>query len=133
MITYGRVAVACRDKAAAASIYEILTPYADQTPTAAITAAAPVSHYLGELATVLDQYQQAESHFADAAALERRAGAAYFTAETDLAWGRMLVAKGAPADVERARDRLAAAQSVAAEHGYRDIERDSTEFLARIE
>ena len=108
-------------------------PFGDQVPTTGISTFEPVSHVLGQLASVLDRYDEADAHFARAAAFNDRAGAKFFAANTNLAWARMLLERDAPGDDERARDLLTAAHTGAAAHGYSGIERHVAEALKHLD
>jgi hypothetical protein len=132
MIRYADVAIACDDHRAAAALYERLVPYAGQIHADGLVPYAPVDHHLGELATVLRRYEQADHHFTRAAAFADRAGAAYFATEIDLAWGQMFLHRRHAGDEQRARARLDSARSAAAGGGYADIERRATEALQRL-
>jgi DNA-binding SARP family transcriptional activator len=132
MIHFSDVAISCDDHQAAAALYERLVPYPDHV---AGTGGAPypsVHHYLGKLATLLRHYERADAHFTSAVEFNTRAGAAYFAAETDLAWGTMFLQRGDAGDTERARTRLDSARSVAADRGYADVERRATEVLDQL-
>jgi tellurite resistance protein len=77
----------------------------------------------------VSRYQQADRHFTRATEYAERAGAAYFAAETNLAWGQMLIQRRQAGDEHRARALLAAARSAAADGRYPDVERRVTETL----
>ena len=98
-----------------------------------IAAYGPVSYYLGDLAAVLGRYDQADTYYAHAAQFNHRAGAKFFTANTDLAWGKMLAERDAPGDRERARHLLTAAHAAAVAHGYAGIERAAAEALEHLD
>jgi DNA-binding SARP family transcriptional activator/tetratricopeptide (TPR) repeat protein len=132
MVSYAEVCVACRDTTIAATLFDRLEPFSDQVPTMFISAFPPVSHYLGDLATVLGRYDQADTYFARAAQFNQRAGAKFVGATTDLAWGKMLAQRGAPGDLERARHLLTAAHAAAVAHGYAGIERAAAEALEHL-
>ena len=125
MILYAGVCVACRDTTIAATLFDRLEPFADQVATNFVDAYGPVSYYLGDLAAVLGRYDQANTYFAHADQFNHRAGAKFFTANTDLAWGKMLAERDDPGDRERARHLLIAAHAAAVAHGYPGIERSS--------
>ena len=133
MIFYATVCVACRDTTIAAALFDRLEPFADQVPTSCVVAYDPVSYYLGDLATVLGRYDQADTYYAQAAQFNHRAGAKFFTANTDLAWGKMLAERDAPGDRERARHLLTAAHAAAVAHGYAGIERAAAEALEHLD
>ena len=67
-----------------------------------------------------------------AAQFNHRAGAKFFTANTDLAWGKMLAERDAPGDRERARHLVTAAHTAAVAHGYAGIERAAAEALEHL-
>ena len=129
MLGYAAVCAACRDTTIAAPLFDRLEPFADQVPTNSISAYDPVSYHLGDLATVLGRYDQADAYFARAAQFNQRAGAKFFKANTDLAWGKMLAERDASGDRERARLLLAAAHAAAVAHGYAGIERAAAKAL----
>jgi class 3 adenylate cyclase/tetratricopeptide (TPR) repeat protein len=105
-------------------VFEALAPFHDQVcSSGGMSPHGPVSHYLGGLATVLADYDAAERYFTHAAAVNQRLGAKFFNARNDLLWGRMLVQRSAPSDLDRARELLTSACTVAAEHGYANVER----------
>ena len=76
--------------------------------------------------------QAADEYFARAAAFNHRAHAKFFDARTNLWWAKMLIARDAAGDKDRARTLLTAAHAAACAHGYRDIERRSAETLANL-
>jgi len=68
-----------------------------------------VSRYLGLLATTLDRFDEADSHYGDAEAANERMGARPWLAYTRHDHGRMLLWRGRGADRERARRHIEAA------------------------
>ena len=113
----------------AGPLFDRLAPWADQLPATGGSALAPVSHYLGGLATVLGRYDEAELCFAQSAAFCARVGATFFGVRTDLSLGKLLMQRRAPGDVQRACELLTNAQATAATHGYGAVERRATEAL----
>src|SRR5262249_51532066 len=86
---------------AAATIYELLSPYtARNASTADYIATGSVSRPLGILASTLERWEEAEQHFKDALEMNERMGARPWLAQTQEDYGRMLVARG---DEERGR------------------------------
>jgi tetratricopeptide (TPR) repeat protein len=128
-IHYAAVALGCRDTTIAARLFARLEPFANQVPTNTVFAFEPVSYYLGELATVVGRYDQADAYFAQSAAFNDRADAKFFAATTNLAWGKLLIARGGPGDTERARHLLTLAHADAAAHGYARVQRQAAEAL----
>jgi class 3 adenylate cyclase/tetratricopeptide (TPR) repeat protein len=133
MILYAMACVACHDTTIAAALFDRLEPFADQVPTNLISAYDPVSYHLGRLATVLGHYDQADTYFAHAAQLSHRAGAKFFAANTDLAWGNMLAERDAAGDRQRALSHLTAAHAAAVTHGYGTVEREAAEALEHLD
>jgi class 3 adenylate cyclase/tetratricopeptide (TPR) repeat protein len=133
MVMYGAVAVACRDTKIAESLFDRLAPFAEQVPTNFLNAWDRVSHYLGSLATVLGRYGEADAYFKETAEFNDRADAKFFKANTNLAWGTMLLERDAPGDAEQARELLAVAHAVAATHGFAAIKRRTAEALEHLD
>ena len=127
---YAETAIECRDAEHATGLFDLLAPWADQWSTEGSAAIeGPVAHYLGGLATVLGRYRDADVYFTQAAASCERADAKFFAARTNLSWGRMLAERGAPGDIETARELLTNARTAAAARGYANVERRVAEAL----
>ena len=134
MMTYADPAIECRNPEFAEPLLDLLAPWGDQLSTVGgITAEGPVSHFLGGLATVLRRYDEADDYFARSAAMSERIGAKFFAAQTDLLWGRMHAERDASGDVERARDLLTAARTIATDHGYGNVERRAVAALQDLD
>ncbi len=114
----------------AASLFDLLEPFADQCGATGATTTGPISRYLGGLATVLGRYEEAERYFADAAVFCREAGANFYGIRTDLWWSALLLQRRAPGDRQRATSLLRSVQGAAAGAGYRAMERSAAESLA---
>jgi len=125
MTAYADVAAQLRAEGPAGQLYALLVPYHDQYPfIAAACQDSPVATYVGGLAGVLGLYDEAEAYFAEAADLNARGSMVYAAARNDLAWARMLRARRAPGDQERALTLLARSSSAAVTMGY--------DFVARL-
>jgi len=96
-------------------IYERLVPYAQRLCVVSLNLSemGPVTRALGVLASLMGKYSLAEVHFADALATSERIGAPPHVARTHVDRARMLLARGAPGDAERARELLGAATPLA--------------------
>ena len=130
LVCFAAAATECRNSKCAAPLFERLAPWADQFSSAGgITTEGPVSLYLGGLATVLGRYDEADDYLIQAAAMNERVGATFFAAQTSLWRGRMLAERGAPDDVDKARELLTAAHATGATHGYAKVERRSFQAL----
>jgi tetratricopeptide (TPR) repeat protein len=134
MLLYAEVAIACRVPKCAGPLFDRLKPWAHQWSNGGcIATEGPVSHYLGGLATVLGRYDEADTYFRQAAAFSDRLGAKYFASSTDLWWGGMLAERHAPGDVEQARGLLTKAHTIAAAHGYGNVERRAAAVLLSLD
>ncbi len=133
MVRYAEVATECRDQQCARPLFDRLAPWADQWAGTGAAPGAVVSYYLGGLGAVLGLYDEADSYFAQAAAVSERMGAKFYAARTNLSWGTMLTERGDPGDTEKARDLLTNAHSVAMTNGYGYIERRAVAALQRLD
>jgi hypothetical protein len=90
------------------SLYNALSPYAGTNAqnSGAVTFLGSYSHHLGVLATALGRWDEAERHFAEAAAMHEGMGAHVWLARTRLEWATMLAARRRPEDAERARQHV---------------------------
>jgi hypothetical protein len=129
MVDYAEAAIESQSLEHSAALYDRLLPWAEQLPATGASALPPVSQYLGGLAAVLRNFDEADIHFAHAASLGRRIGANYFCARNDFMWGRMYRARDCDGDRERARVLLGNAQAAAAQRGYGSVERKATVSL----
>jgi class 3 adenylate cyclase/tetratricopeptide (TPR) repeat protein len=118
MSAYSLVATELRAAGPAELLYDLLAPYHDQVPFIGTLGYLPGCCSLGGLATVLGRYDEAETHFAEAAELARRGSMQFCTAANQLSWGRMLAERGRREDVERGRALLEQARALAVAHGY---------------
>jgi len=122
MTAYALVATELHARKPAGRLYDLLAPYSGQIPFIGTLGYFPTSWSLGCLATTLGRYEEAETHFADTAKMLARASMHFFVAANQLAWGRMLVERGGPGDLDRGRSLLSEARNLAAERGYAMIE-----------
>ncbi len=132
MTIFAERAARQRDPAVAASLYERLMPFRAMFTYATGICRGPISHYLGILATVLERYDDAESHFAEATELNERLQAPFHLARTQLEWARMLVERAKPGDRDRARDLLERARSTANRYGCAQVERRANRLLQQL-
>ena len=132
MVDFADAAIECGDPRYAEPLLDRLEPWADQLPATGGSALAPVSYYLGGLATVLGRYGDAEAYFAQSASFCRHAGAKFFATRTDLSLGKLLTERRAPGDVEQARELFTRAQTTAATLGYGAVERRAAQALRAL-
>jgi hypothetical protein len=107
------------DRPRAAILYEQLAPYAGHNVvvTFADACEGSVARYLGVLATMLSRWENAAGHFEAALTMNARLGARPQLAHTQREYAAMRLARGAPGDVQHARDLLAAAERAYVEMG----------------
>lgn len=129
MTGYAEAAITSGASEFAQPLLERIAPFAEQAVWDEGVPAGPASSYLGGLAGLLGRYDDADAYFAQAAAMSERLGAKFFGARSELWWGRMLVARDAPGDAERARELLTKAHTAAAAHGYAGVERRAAQAL----
>ena len=110
------------------TLYDLLAPHHDQLDTMAGMVAGAIAHYLGLLATVLGRLE-AEAHFVEAEQTHVRIGAPAWLARTHLEWARMLLARRAPGDTQRARELLAEALTTGRTLGLANVERRAVHLL----
>src|SRR5262249_54270167 len=115
----------------AATLYDLLLPYADRCVTVGIAASrGSVARFLGLLATVLARYDDAERHFEDAFQINARIRARVWVAHTQHDYAHMLVARDGPGDRARAAALAAQALATAREVGMKPLEAKLVELQA---
>ncbi|HEV3364189.1 MAG TPA: LuxR family transcriptional regulator, partial [Acidimicrobiia bacterium] len=92
----------------------------------------PVAYDLGLLASVLERYDDADAHFAEAVEAHHRIGARGMLAHTHLARARMLLRRQRPGDPERASEQLRHAQETARQLGLNNIEEEAGALLGDL-
>jgi class 3 adenylate cyclase/tetratricopeptide (TPR) repeat protein len=91
------------DVSAAAVLFRLLTPYADQFVTAGpVTCLGSVARYLGRLAATMGRLDEAHAHFTAAAAAQTRIDAPAWLARTQLDWANLLLNRGRHGDTQMA-------------------------------
>jgi tetratricopeptide (TPR) repeat protein len=87
----------------AAILYQLLHPYARlNASNSGACAVGSVARYLAILASTSARWDDAARHFEDALELNARMGARPWLAHTQRDYARMLIARGAPGDSEKA-------------------------------
>jgi hypothetical protein len=95
-----------------------------------VSTLGPVAHYLGVLAAVLDDLDEAEGHFDFAAGLAERTGVRALLVRTRLEWARLVMQRNGPGDAERARELAAAALDLCEELDTPDLAKQASALLA---
>jgi len=108
LVLLSEACVFLADGPRAARLYELLRPYAARVVVVGFGALCfgSASLHLGRLAATLSRWEDAERHFEEALALNRRLGARPLVAHTQHAYAAMLFARRLPGDVDRAVELL---------------------------
>lgn len=101
------------DRHCAAEVHDLLLPFADRNVVHALlrTSSGPVAHFLGITATVLERWDEAETHFEAALAMGHRMGSRPHVVRTQMHYARMLRTRADRGDAERARRLASDAQA----------------------
>jgi hypothetical protein len=122
-----------RHRAAAELVYAEYAPYAGMCAAGSHSATnGSVARAVGELATLLERYDEAEQHFEEALRSNEAQGFHAWIAWTRLNYGDMLLRRNGPGDRERATSLLQHAYDFAKQSGMGKVERDSAELLASL-
>jgi tetratricopeptide (TPR) repeat protein len=112
------VCAALGDTARAARLYEFLLPYAELNVLVGLDFYLGASgRYLGQLASSMARWDEAEAHFEHALDLDERTGAQVWLAHSRYQYGRMLLARDRTGDREHARQLTALALATSRELG----------------
>jgi DNA-binding winged helix-turn-helix (wHTH) protein/tetratricopeptide (TPR) repeat protein len=135
MTALSRMAEMTGDARAASAIYEQLLPFENQQVVIgmAIVHWGSVGHELGRLATVLERYDEAAAHFEAGLESERRLGARVREASTQVAYARVLLARGEDHARDEARARLKEGAALAGELGAFQHHQSAVAMLASLE
>jgi tetratricopeptide (TPR) repeat protein len=103
------------DAARAATLYDLMLPFADRIAGARplVVLVGPIANHLGALATLLERWEDAERHFGTALALAERMRALPWQAEVRHQWGVMHLRRGVRGDHECAGQLLDEAEAIA--------------------
>ena len=121
------------DRAAAEAVYRELVPARGLIVQVGnlLAAYGAVDRYLGGLAALLGRDRDAEAHFELALRIDRRTRMPVWLARTQAAYGRFLVDRGRPGDLERAAALLRASHEVARGSGMARLAAQTAELLDR--
>jgi hypothetical protein len=126
------VAARLHATAAAAALYEHLSPYHDQIVFTGATVNASLAHYLGLLDHTLGRLDDADRWFAESLDLHERLRSPLLIALTRAAWAALLTDRNGGDDRVRARDMAEQALAAATTSGYGAIERDARAVLEQL-
>jgi tetratricopeptide (TPR) repeat protein len=98
----------------AAVLYPLLAPWAKRNVVAGfgVTCYGAASRFLGQLASIMSRWDEAELQFEHALSLNRTMGAAPWLAHAEFEYAKMLLARGRPDDRERAAELLDEARDI---------------------
>jgi tetratricopeptide (TPR) repeat protein len=118
------ICVYLRDRVRAQHLYRILLPFDGLNTVVGYSAACygASSRYLGMLAALLENWNDAARHFEDALAMNARIDAPVWVAHTQYQYAMMLLARGLLSDRERAFEMLGSATATARALGMRSLE-----------
>jgi tetratricopeptide (TPR) repeat protein len=107
----------------AEALYRLLSPYATYAVVAGEWASFGAgSRFLGQLAATMGRWQEAESHFDHALAMNAAMGAKPWLAHTQFQYAHMLLARRTDGDLERARTLLNESETIAQQLGMRSLQ-----------
>ena len=112
---------------AAAMLYELLDPYADQFVWNGGMGFGHARMSLALLTATLGRHAQADAHFAFACAFHHEHGLRLWEARSELGWAEALADRG---ETERAREHAARALELARKHGYGAFEPRAAAIVA---
>ena len=121
-----------KDERRAQSLYDLLLPYRDRVASILMvfTYYGAVARFLGMLAAELSRWDEAEIHFTTALEINERLRLRPFAAHTCHEWAKMLLKRGDPADLTRARDLNDQALDAAREIGMTRLQRMAASLSA---
>jgi DNA-binding CsgD family transcriptional regulator len=121
------------DTARAATLHQLLLPYAARTVVIgnAVACYGAMSRYLGALATTMGHWDTAVQHFEHALTMNARMDARPWLAHTQHAYVTMLLARHQPGDGDKATALFDAALRTARELGMRALEERLTARLGQ--
>jgi tetratricopeptide (TPR) repeat protein len=130
----GELCAAVGDSESAAIVYDALAPFADRYVVLFMGTVflGSASRYLGLLAATMGRWEDAESHFAEAAARNQRIGARLWVAHTQLDWARMLHAQGGEDASARCLELLHPCLAAAAELRLKNLEERAKALAAEL-
>ncbi len=116
------ISVRLGDHRRAGELYELLSPFNGRNViTVQAAFVGPVAHFLGILATGREEWELAETHFAEARESAARLGAPAVLMRTAFAQADMLGRRARPEDRERELELLAEAGALAVELGVENV------------
>ena len=127
MACYAEAAAVTDDPRSSSVLYDRLRPWRDHVVANGTTCEGPVAHYLAGLAAALGRAEEADALYRLAAGTNERLECPFFTARTNLGWGRLLLT----GDLDRDRGAILVADALglARRHGMATVERRAGRLL----
>src|SRR5688500_12746508 len=116
------VCAALRDRDRAVNLYRLLSPYAGYAVVSSEWAFGAASRFLGQLAATMGRWQEAESHFGQALAMNAQMRAKPWLAHTQFQYAHMLLERSTDGDIERATKLLDESEIIARQLGMRSLQ-----------
>jgi class 3 adenylate cyclase len=127
LVLYADTAAQTRSAQAAAMLFELIRPYADQFVWNGGVSFGHARTYSAMLAATLGRHQHADADFAFACDFHHRHGLRVWEARSELGWAEALAERGEP---DRARDHAARALELSRDHGYGAFEPRAAAIVA---
>ena len=124
---YADTAAQTRSVQAAAMLYELIGPYADQFIWNGGVSFGHARTYSAMLAATLGRHEHADADFAFACEFHHRHGVQAWEARSELGWAEALADRGEP---DRAREHASRALELSREHGYGAFEPRAAAIVA---
>ena len=114
-VLYAEAATQTGDREAAAILYDLIQPCADQVDWNTLFSAGHARLYLGLLASVLAEHAQSDEHLAFACEFHEANDMPLWSARGHLGWAEALAGRG---ETDSAREHARRALELSREHGY---------------
>jgi len=127
LVLYADAGAQTGDREVAAILYDLIQPLADQVDWNTLFGCGHVRLYLGLLASVLAEHEQADKHLAFACEFHEANEMPLWSARGHLGWAEALHARG---EASPAREHATRALELSQEHGYGAFEPRAAALLA---
>jgi class 3 adenylate cyclase/tetratricopeptide (TPR) repeat protein len=124
---YADAAAQTHSVPAAAMLYELIEPYADQFIWSGGPSFGHARTYTAILAATLGRHEQADADFAFACDFHHRNGICTWEARSELGWAEALAQRG---DLDRAREHASRALELSRDHGFGAFEPRAAAIVA---
>lgn len=118
-----------QDRGRASALLDLLVPYSGQLICTGVSWSGSFDHFIGMLQAVIGRLDEAEASLAKAESVHAGVPAPFWLARSQLERARVLGARQAAGDAERATDLLREVLKTAREYGHGALERSATDLL----